>query len=74
MNQIEPGKKTHEAPNHESVHQKQRPHWTRAHRDWRVWVGVILMLLAMAVYFMTDGFLWRPGVQPQQPLPGAVKR
>jgi hypothetical protein len=26
-------------------HQGRRPYWTRAHRDWRVWVGVVLMLV-----------------------------
>lgn len=27
-----------------------RPYWTRAHRDWRVWLGVILMLIAMFIF------------------------
>ncbi|MEP7027584.1 MAG: hypothetical protein ABI960_03215 [Candidatus Eisenbacteria bacterium] len=38
--------------NHER-HEQHRPYWTRAHRDWRVWVGVILMLAAMAIYLGT---------------------
>ena len=25
----------------------------KLHRDWRVWLGVILMLIAMAVYVLT---------------------
>ncbi len=41
----------HGDPNSGSVH---RPYWTRAHRDWRVWVGVVLMLAAMMVYLMTN--------------------
>jgi hypothetical protein len=30
-----------------------RPYWKRAHRDWRMWVGVILMLASMLIYLMT---------------------
>jgi hypothetical protein len=43
------------------------PYWTRAHRDWRVWVGVVLMLAAMGVYLVTDDFAWGPHIHPQQP-------
>ena len=25
----------------------------KLHRDWRIWVGVILMLAAMAIYLLT---------------------
>ena len=28
------------------------PYWTRMHRDWRFWVGAILMAAALAVYVM----------------------
>jgi hypothetical protein len=44
------------------------PYWTRAHRDWRVWLGVILMLAAMMVYLMTGDLAWGPHIQPQQPV------
>ena len=29
------------------------PYWRRAHRDWRFWVGVVLMSAAIAIYVMT---------------------
>jgi hypothetical protein len=61
-------------PNGGSVHQGQRPYWTRTHRDWRVWIGVVLMLAAMIVYLMTDDLAWRPGIQRQPPLSGAVEK
>jgi hypothetical protein len=48
-------------PNH-------RPYWRRAHRDWRLWAIVILMLAAMAVYLMTGDLRWRLQAQPQQPI------
>jgi hypothetical protein len=28
--------------------------WKHAHRDWRVWCAVVLMLACMAIYLMTD--------------------
>lgn len=34
----------------------QTPFWKRAHKDWRVWTGAILMLAAMAVYVLSDDF------------------
>jgi hypothetical protein len=59
-------------PNGGNVHQGHRPYWTRAHRDWRVWVGVVLMLACMIIYLMTGDLSWRPRIQPQPPLSGAV--
>ena len=29
------------------------PKWKRLHKDWRVWVAVILMLSAMIIYVLT---------------------
>jgi hypothetical protein len=57
----------HGDPNGGSVHQG-RPYWTRAHRDWRVWVGVVLMLAAMIIYLMTNDLAWGPHLQPRQPI------
>jgi hypothetical protein len=57
---------------HSSFHESHRPYWKRAHRDWRVWVGVFLMLVAMAIFVMSDYFTLWPRRQPPQPLSGAV--
>lgn len=38
-------------------------YWKRAHRDWRFWIGVVLMVSAMVVYVMSDNLLLRPGMQ-----------
>ena len=46
-----------------------RPFWKHAHRDWRVWVAAILMLVAIAVYVMTDSLSLRPGKRAVQPTP-----
>jgi hypothetical protein len=41
------------------IHQYEGPHdpkppryWRQAHRDWRFWVGLSLMLLAISVYIL----------------------
>jgi len=36
---------------HRAGHGKS--HERKLHRDWRVWLGVILMLTAMAIYLLT---------------------
>ena len=60
----------------ESVGAKSRDHthprhhfWKHAHRDWRVWIAVMLMLVAIGIYVMTDGLSLRPGKRAIQPTP-----
>ena len=48
------------------------PYWKRAHRDWRFWVAVMLMLLAMTFFVMTDNLALLPG--RRAPSPGVVAR
>ena len=36
------------------------------HKDWRTWIVVILMLVAMAAYVLTDDEALGPGGQPQE--------
>jgi hypothetical protein len=40
-----------------------------AHRDWRVWFAVRLMLALMGVYAMTAGLSRIPGMRPTKPIP-----
>ena len=40
-------------------------YWKRAHHDWRFWVGVVCVVIAMLVFVMTDNLLFRPGIQRQ---------
>ena len=72
MNQTEHGHKPLEGPKSSPIDHGHRPYWKRAHRDWRMWVGVILMLTAMAIYLMTDDLAWRPRLQPLPPASGSV--
>ena len=45
----------HEEP--KSIDEKYRiPYWKRAHHDWRFWTVLLLMLVAMVFYVVTDNF------------------
>jgi hypothetical protein len=53
-------------------HAEMRHHfWKHAHRDWRVWIAVMLMLALILVYVMTDSLSLRPGARATQPMPAA---
>jgi hypothetical protein len=45
--------------------------WRHAHRDWRLWAVVVLMLALVLVYVMTGNLSMRPGQRPTQPMPAA---
>jgi hypothetical protein len=65
----------HGVPESDNVHHGfHRPYWKHAHHDWRLVVAVLLMLVAVIVYVMSDDLAWRPRSQPQQPLSGAVRK
>jgi hypothetical protein len=69
MNDLKKDHPRLEDPNH--VH---HPYWRHAHRDWRVWVGVTLMLAIMLLYVRRGAFGWPMRVQSPQTVSGpAVK-
>jgi hypothetical protein len=41
-----------------------RPYWRRAHRDWRVWVGLFFMLTAITIFVMSDNLALLPRSLP----------
>ncbi|HEV3112720.1 MAG TPA: hypothetical protein VGY99_19720 [Candidatus Binataceae bacterium] len=65
----------HGNPDSDSVHHGfHRPYRKHAHHDWRLVVAVLLMLVAVIVYVMSDDLAWRPRHQPQRPLSGAFAK
>jgi hypothetical protein len=36
------------------------PYWRRAHHDWRFWVGLCLMLAAIAMYVVSNDLSFIP--------------
>lgn len=64
----------HERQEHEKKLQHREidtsvPYWKRAHRDWRFWVALLLMLGAMVAYLITDDEAFRSAGPPQRPVP-----
>jgi hypothetical protein len=42
-------------------------YWKFAHRDWRFWIGLVLIFGSLFIYLMTQDLSWRP--RPQTPPP-----
>jgi len=57
----------HEHTNASNPQHSQRPYWKRAHRDWRIWVLVVLMIGCMGIYLLTGDLRW-PFFGPRQPM------
>jgi uncharacterized integral membrane protein len=36
------------------------PYWKRMHQDWRFWVGMVLIIVALAIYVMSENFAVQP--------------
>jgi hypothetical protein len=51
------------------AHPRKKFQWKHAHRDWRVWVVAIVLLVLMLVYVVTDNLLLRPGTRAIQQTP-----
>ena len=73
MAKTKPGHHQHVDPDSEN-HGFHRPYWKHAHHDWRLWVALCLMLVAMLTYVMSDDLAWRPRSGAQQPLVGDVAK
>ena len=50
-------------------HEHPQKHTWRPHLDWRVWIAVVLMVLLVLVYVITDNLSLRPGKRATQPTP-----
>ena len=48
------------------------PYWRRMHRDWRFWVGAVLMAVAIGVYLMTLDLSFVPGNHTHQTMPAGL--
>ena len=66
-------KKWHHRDHHANPPEgESHPAWRRAHKDWRLWVVVGLMLLAMLTYVMTMDEAVRPGGKVQEAVPAVA--
>jgi hypothetical protein len=44
---------------HSGHHHEDKPR-RQYHKDWRVWVGLVVILAALATYVLTNGEVLRP--------------
>jgi hypothetical protein len=43
----------HDDTGPKAPHEQQKPYWQRAHKDWKFWVGVVLIAAAVFIYVTT---------------------
>jgi hypothetical protein len=53
------------AVHHVHMDRDKRSYWRRAHHDWKFWVGMFLMLSALAIYVMSDNLSRLPPFRSQ---------
>jgi hypothetical protein len=61
------GHHRHESGDGETIAPVERPYWTRAHRDWRVWAALFFCMAATAIYVLSDDLPFFPGGLRQPP-------
>ena len=64
-------KKWYHRDHHANPPNEQRAGWRQAHKDWRLWLAVGLMLIAILTYVMTMDESLPPGGKVQPVVPAA---
>lgn len=59
-------------PSADTTIEAHRPYWKRAHHDWRFWVFLVLMIVAMVVYIVTQDLSMGTRGTQHQPVPENV--
>jgi hypothetical protein len=62
-----------EGPTRSRAHLGQRPYWTRAHRDWRIWVGLFFCLAAIIIYVLSEDLSFMPSGRPRHAVSSAAR-
>ncbi|MEO8328085.1 MAG: hypothetical protein ABI618_19740 [Nitrospirota bacterium] len=70
MSKTQHDRRHNKGQNREEGH-PHRPYWRGLHLHWYFWVGMLLMLVAIGNYVMTEDLAWVPRNQLQQPLSSA---
>ena len=60
-----------EEPEIDSAKKTKHPFWKRAHRDWRVWIAVFIMLVCMGIYVISLDYSLLPHID-EKPLPSGA--
>jgi hypothetical protein len=72
MSDIKQDHRLHERSDSDSFQKGHRPYWKGAHRDWRVWLAVFFIFVAMFIYVMSNDFAFLSRSRSQTPPSGAV--
>ncbi len=71
MNEHRHEQSGHHHHDHSGQHHEEKQ-GRQFHKDWRVWVALVVILTALGVYVLTNGEVLRPvPVQPQPDAPVA---
>jgi len=63
-----------EGPGQRPANPGRRPYWKRAHRDWRVWVGLFFCLAAIIIYVLSEDLSFMPSGRPRTAVSSAARR
>ncbi len=69
MDKVKPDHPSLEFPRKDPPRASHGPYWIRAHRDWRFWIAVVMMTVAMAICVASQDLAWRPGIHAQLKVP-----
>jgi hypothetical protein len=60
------GEHGNEGPVHEHEREPKdpRPYWKRMHLHWPMWIALVLMFTAIAIYVMSDDLAFLPHHAP----------
>jgi hypothetical protein len=72
VNEIERTHHRHGGPHPDGPKDGPRPYWKRAHRDWRVWIGLFFCLAAIIIYVLSEDLSFMPGGRPRPPVSSAA--
>lgn len=69
----EPQRNQDDNLDHEKNHHAPHPYWKRVHLHWGLWVGIVLMTVALLVYILSLNLALVPR-GPQSPPPPASSK
>jgi hypothetical protein len=56
-------KPEHSLHTEKNFYKHHGPYWKRMHHDWRFWVGVVLIMVALYIYIVSVDFTIQPVVK-----------
>jgi len=70
----EPERNREDNTSHEKNHHAPEPYWKRVHLHWGLWLGIVLMTIALLVYILSVNLALVPRSWQHQPQPAATSK